>query len=244
MAIGNEVIKNNIRLRSGLSSDIKPTTAMDNDEFYEVDTGETYIKHKTSWVKKITPISYALIGTATSGSSTTLGDSTKNFGVNGFQGRSMVITVDNVDYYRNISSSAGGVLSFDTLGDAAASSAIVGSGAEGEGQITINCKTAGVEGNQYSVSLIAGTGTGELLGASLVDNVLIITSPTDGDGIPTDIMAGNIQGLILGIPELDAIFEVESQFTAGALSLTTENIPFSGGADAVTVVDGTFYKIY
>lgn len=250
MAIGSEVIKSNVHIRSGLSSDIKPTTARDNDEFYEIDTGETYIKHKTSWVKKITPISYALVGSATSGSSTTLGDTTKDFGVNGFQGRSMVITVDNVDYYRNISSSAGSVLSFDTLGDLASASVTMGSGEDAEGRIVINCigDLLGEVGNDYSVQVIEMEDldhSGE--NAVTLDTetkLLTITVYKTALGESRIIGAGDIESLINNALGISDKFEVQANFEAGNIPFTNEPMVFIGGADAVVVADGTPYKIY
>ena len=79
MAIGNETRKTNINIRSGLSTDTKPTSARDNDEFYEIDTGDTYIWHKTAWIRKITQNSFSLLGVATGGTVTTLIDTTKDF---------------------------------------------------------------------------------------------------------------------------------------------------------------------
>ena len=116
MAIGNETRKTNINIRSGLSTDTKPIMARDNDEFYEIDTGDTYIWHKTAWIRKITQNSFSLLGVATGGTVTTLVDTTKDFDNNVFANKTVRIIIDGVDYYRLITSSTGNTLTFTTLG--------------------------------------------------------------------------------------------------------------------------------
>ena len=116
MAIGNETRKTNINIRSGLSTDTKPTSARDNDEFYEIDTGDTYIWHKTAWVRKITQNSFPLLGVATGGSGTTLVDASKDFDANLYINKTIRITIGGIDYYRLITNVVGDTLTFATLG--------------------------------------------------------------------------------------------------------------------------------
>lgn len=116
MAIGNETRKTNINIRSGLSTDTKPIMARDNDEFYEIDTGDTYIWHKTSWVQKIIKNGFLFIGVATGGSATTLVDALKDFDANLFVNKTIRITIGGIDYYRLIQGASGDTLTFATLG--------------------------------------------------------------------------------------------------------------------------------
>ena len=116
MAIGNETRKTNINIRSGLSTDTKPTSARDNDEFYEIDTGDTYIWHKTAWVRKITQNSFPLLGVATGGSGTTLVDASKDFDANLYINKTIRITIGGIDYYRLITNVVGDTITFATLG--------------------------------------------------------------------------------------------------------------------------------
>lgn len=116
MAIGNERLKAHIHYRTCLSNDTKPTTSNDGDEIYEVDTGDTYIWHKTAWIRKITQNSFSLLGVATGGTVTTLIDTTKDFDNNVFANKTVRIIIGGVDYYRKITSTSGNTLTFATLG--------------------------------------------------------------------------------------------------------------------------------
>lgn len=116
MAIGNETRKTNINIRSGLSTDTKPTSAYDNDEFYELDTGDTYIWHRTGWVLKIVKNGLYLLGVATGGSGTTLVDALKDFDANLYINKTIRITIGGIDYYRLITNAVGNTLTFATLG--------------------------------------------------------------------------------------------------------------------------------
>ena len=116
MAIGNERLKAHIHYRTCLSNDTKPTTSNDGDEIYEVDTGDTYIWHKTAWVRKITQNSFPLLGVATGGSGTTLVDASKDFDANLYINKTIRITIGGIDYYRLITNVVGDTITFATLG--------------------------------------------------------------------------------------------------------------------------------
>ena len=116
MAIGNERLKAHIHYRTCLSTDTKPKTSNDGDEFYEIDTGDTYIWHKTSWIQKIIKNGFLFIGVATGGSATTLVDTTKDFDNTVFANKTVRIIIGGVDYYRKITSTSGDTLTFATLG--------------------------------------------------------------------------------------------------------------------------------
>lgn len=250
MAIGNETRKTNINIRSGLSTDIKPTSARDNDEFYEIDTGDTYIWHKTSWVRKITPRDYTLVGIASSGTSTTLVDTTKDFGIDAFMGYTMRITIDNVDYYRHILGTLGDTITFATLGDDIEATLTLGSGEAPEGQVIIRCKgdAIGEIGNDYTLKIVAGlTETGMNYIDLDTDNKLItITVDNNENAEPRQLMAGDVQTLIDNTDGIKDLFEVGlGSFTAGEIPFTDgEVLDFAGGADAIIATNGTSYVIY
>lgn len=116
MAIGNERLKAHIHYRTCLSTDTKPKTSNDGDEIYEIDTGDTYIWHKTSWIQKIIKNGFLFIGVATGGSATTLVDALKDFDANLFVNKTIRITIGGIDYYRLIQGASGDTLTFATLG--------------------------------------------------------------------------------------------------------------------------------
>lgn len=250
MAIGNETRKTNINIRSGLSTDTKPIMARDNDEFYEIDTGDTYIWHKTGWVRRVIPRDYTLIGSASGGTSTTLVDNTKNFGIDAFMGYTMRITINSVDYYRHIISTSGNTVTFATLGDDVEATLTLGNGEETEGQAIIHCKgdTIGEVGNYYTLKIVDGiTETGMDYINLDVDNKLItITVDNNGIGEPRQLMAGTVQTLIDNTDGIKDLFEVGvDSFTAGEIPFTDgEILSFEGGTDANLVTNGTAYVIY
>jgi hypothetical protein len=193
--------------------------------------------------KSISNLSYILLsGTATSGSTTTLTDTAKNLEADLLNSRMIKITKSGVDYYRTITDNNSNSITFNALEAPVASSVIVGAGDETEGQITINCKTAGADGNKYSVALVAGTGISAVMKASIIDDVLIIESPTDGEGTPLPIMAGNVQGVVQADERANATFDVSGTFVAGNLPLV-EPIPFTGGDDGVSAEVGDMYEV-
>ena len=169
-----------------------------------------------------------------------LTDDTKDFEDDLLNGKIIKVRHGSKDYFREISDTAGGTLTFDPLVPevtevpAVESSAVIG--ASPDGIATIRCKTAGVAGDDYSVEVIAGTGESQSLGVSLTDDLLTITSPTGVTGDPTAILAGNLEALFAGVPAVDAVFSVDDDFEAGEIALTEEPIAFSGGSDTVAAI--------
>ncbi|MCK9330250.1 MAG: hypothetical protein M0Q94_10290 [Candidatus Cloacimonetes bacterium] len=191
-----------------------------------------------------TPIQSALLrGTSTSdGTVTTLVDSTKNFELNSLNNRTIKFAVSNTEYIRNITSSVGDTIGFaDTQPSSPASVTVTGSTG---GSMVINCKTAGVSGNDYSVILVAGTGISQQGTVSFANNLLTITSPTDVDGNPDQILPGNIETIINNTPELSAIFVVGTYEAGKPLDILSESVPFTGGSDGVIVVSGVDYVVF
>jgi hypothetical protein len=248
MSIGNERNLSHINYRNCFSTDIKPLSANDGDLLYEIDTYKLYEYNKGSWYFKQTFQRNAEnildSGVATSGTVSSLTDDIKNYGTGLFAGQIIKINTNDLTYYRSILTNTGNLFTFASLEDPVAASVTVGSGEEGvEGQIIIACKTAGADGNKYSVKFIAGTGVSEVGNAILDGDVLIITSPTDFESNPLPIAAGNVAGYIAGNPETDTLFEVNSNFIAGNINLFSDPIQFENGDDGVSASVGDEYQI-
>ena len=191
-----------------------------------------------------TPIQTALLyGTSTEdGTTGTLIDSTKNFELDSLNTKTIKFSVDNTEYIRNITSSVGDTIGFaDTQPSSPASVTVTGSTG---GSMVINCKTAGVNGNDYSVILVAGTGISQQGTVSFANNLLTITSPTDVDGNPDQILPGNVEGIIQTDPELSAIFIVGTYEAGKPLDILSEAVPFTGGSNGVPVVSGVDYVVF
>ena len=191
-----------------------------------------------------TPIQTALLhGTSTNnGTTATLVDSTKNLELNSLNNRTIKFSVNNTEYIRNITSSVGNTIGFvDTQPASPASVTVTGSTG---GSMVINCKTAGVSGNDYSVILVAGTGISQQGTVSFANNLLTITSPTNADGNPDQILPGNVETIINNTPELSAIFVVGTYEAGKPLDILSESVPFTGGSDGVIVVSGVDYVVF
>lgn len=169
-----------------------------------------------------------------------LTDDTKDFEDDLLNGKIIKVHHSGKDYFREISDTAGGTLSFNPLvpevpeEPAVESSAVIG--ASPGGIATIRCKTAGVAGDAYSVEVIAGTGESQSLDVALVEDLLTITSPTGVTGDPTAVLAGNLEALFAGVPAVDAVFSVDDEFEAGEIALTEDPIAFTGGSDAAAAI--------
>lgn len=183
-----------------------------------------------------------IAGTATEDSDTgSLIDNTKSIDATTLDGKSIRFTIDNVEYIRIITSAVGNEFSFAPT-DLGSPSSVTVTGATG-GSMTINCIAS--DPNTYSVILVAGYGNGVETTVTLEDKLLTITSPTDSNGDPTDIMPGNVEGIIQNTPALAELFLVENDYVAGfPLDIIDEPVTFSGGRNAVNVVAGTRYIIF
>ncbi len=190
------------------------------------------------------PIQTSLLsGTSTSnGTTATLVDSTKNLELNSLNNRTIKFAVNNTEYIRNITSSVGDTIGFvDTQPASSASVTVTGSTG---GSMVINCKTAGASGNDYSVILVAGTGISQQGTVSFDNNLLTITSPTNADGNPDQILPGNVETIINNTPELSALFVVGTYEAGKPLDILSESVPFTGGSDGVIVVSGVDYVVF
>jgi hypothetical protein len=214
---------------------------------YVADTGKTMIIKNDGtlgdYIQSVKVTNNGLIeGIATAGTSTSITDTTKDFEPATVVGKVISFEVDGINYYRFITTSSGNDIGFITIGDATGAYAVVGASPNGIATIRVN--EAGSDGNAYTVSVVAGTGISQLESVVLEGNALTITSGTDGDGNPTDIMAGNLEGLFAGTVGVNSLFSVDDDFTVGAIDLTEEPIQFTGGAEAIEVPIGTYYYVF
>lgn len=181
-----------------------------------------------------------LKGTATGGSATDLIDTTKDFQLGLLTGKPVKITIDGTDYWRRITDNIPQAFAFSSIYPGSVDSVTV-TGAGG-GSMTIACKAFGVSG--YSIILLAGTGIGQPGTVVFADDLLTITSPTDGSGTPMGIYPGNVESEINSTPELAVLFEV-THYNAGlVLDVMTEPADFAGGSVPIVVTAGTPYEIY
>ncbi len=197
MALGNQRIKNQIKYTTCLSTDIKLLTAQDGDEYYEVDSNETYVFHKGNYYLKSSNLNDGILnGVASEGSSTDLTDYSLNFASDAFVGKYIKIDVDNIPYIREIITNTANSFSFDTLGEETEAKAFLGDGLPAEGQTSIT--VAEGTGINYSVQFVAGTGesTPAKVQFNQLTGLLKIISPTDVSGTPIGLLAGQIQDII------------------------------------------------
>lgn len=185
-------------------------------------------------------------GIAQSGAFGMLIDNTKNFQSDNLVGSTIVITVDGVEYRREIVDVFEDQIIFLPLplGDVA-SVLIEGSGdGDNTGEITISVKEFGTPGNEYSFLLAAGTGLDAMETIDFTNGLLTITSGTDGTGAALPMFAGNIQNLINNTAGVSDIFSAPLDFMPGSIETFAEPVPFVGGTDGVSVVEGTEYFIF
>jgi hypothetical protein len=191
---------------------------------------------------KVTTGNNIIAGTATGGTTATLVDTTKNLEMNSLNGKIIKIITSTKEYIRLITSSI-----FDTVGfidtEPAIPASVTVTGSTG-GSMVINCKVAGALGNDYSVILVAGTGISQIGTVTFADNLLTITSSTDGSGNPEQIMPGNVEGIIDNDPTLSALFDVGDYQAGLPLDILAEAVPFTGGSDGDPIIAGTKYYVY
>lgn len=178
-------------------------------------------------------------GVATSGTSTTLTDSAKNFEAGIIVDTTVQITVGTVEYYREVTSCTGNVLGFATLGDAVSATAVVGEAAAG--QVTVTVAAEGVAGNSYQIELVNGVGVDQPVSAALVGSMLTVTLGTDvnGDPDPAKNIGMAVRDAVDALPE----FTAAMTGAGGQIGPTVEPVQFAGGLDAVEVGAGTVYRI-
>ena len=175
-------------------------------------------------------------GIAIGGSKTTIIDYNKNFEVNMFAGNIVKITLDDIEYYRSVTSNTSTTLTISPLpGDSA--SATIGSG---ESEIIIYVVNEGIEGNSYSVEVVESPGTNDNLSTSLIDNILTIYLGKTGDVL--DNTKNTSVAVINAIDNVSEFFAIGTG-SGGILSVTIEPVEFTGGIEVVRVIEGSEYQI-
>lgn len=187
----------------------------------------------------ITPIQTALLyGKSTDdGTTGTLIDSTKNFELDSLKGKTIKFSIDNTEYTRTITGSALNQIDFADTEVATSAIATIGSGYEGEGQITISVGEG--TGANYTVQFIEGTGTSSAAVANynISSGLLTLVSPTNESGNPIGVMPGNLQGVIDANGDASEIFTVTT--VVGGFGLPTKTSVLSFTNDEMTVGSGT-----
>lgn len=188
-----------------------------------------------------------LSGVATGGSTNTLTDDTKNFEADGLNGRLIRLMLDGVEYIRLIASSTGNQIGFNDTVPNVGAIAVVGSGEDAEGNVSVHCKgdLLGVIGNDYSIQIVQGEGTsGEnFVALDEANKILLVTVDLNGLGETRNLGASDLQVLINNAADISDKFNIPDGFTAGNLPIGGDPIPFAGGIDGVSVVAGTEYKV-
>lgn len=121
---------------------------------------------------------FLLRGIASSGSKTTLIDTTKNISDDVFNGKYISVNIGGIEYIRAIVDTLDkNKVTFATLNDGTAASAVVG--AATEPQVTVTFDTVGVSGNNYCVNYILASTPSAETSASLVGNTFTAVLGTD-----------------------------------------------------------------
>lgn len=246
MAIHNVGIYPHRQIFYGKSIDVKPTNVYVGDKFVETDTLKEFLYNGIKWIDKVNlPMNYVHGIASVDGILGAIVDNTKDFTTSMFDGKTVKVVMDGMEYYRPIIGTSGRVITIDPI--MLATKATVSLSGSGEGNFTGSCVVStindGASGNDYSIQLVAGVGESLMTTISFENNVITITSGTNELGEPQYIYAGDIQSLINNTPEINELFESTAQIIAGAIEFTDEPIPFSGGSDDVIVKAGTPYII-
>jgi len=188
-----------------------------------------------------------LKGVSTGGSVSTIVDNTKDFDAVAFANKMAKVTIGNIEYYRAISACAGDTITITTIQDAAGAIAVVGSGLEAEGRVSVHCKgdLIGVAGNDYSIQIVQGTATtGDDIATLDAENkLLLITVNLNALEEPRLLAAGSLQTLLANTVGIADKFEIPDGFVAGNLPIGGDAIPFVGGIDEIAVPVGAPYEI-
>lgn len=131
-----------------------------NQDFYKCKVSDGSIQTANSVVS----------GVASSGTDTTLVDTSKNFAADMFNDMILRASVDGVDYYRKITDGDATSLTFSTL--------YAGTTAQleiDEAGSKITAKEVGVDGNDYKLVVVEGTVPEDPLAASYEDGTITIT---------------------------------------------------------------------
>ena len=177
-----------------------------------------------------------ITGVATSGSKTTIVDINKEFITNMFIDSIINFEVDGKDYYKSVVSNTSDTITFTPALPGAKATATIG---EDTNEIVVTVASEGVIGNIYEIEVKESSGTNDNLSASLIEDVLtVFLGMTGGVADDTKNTATLIATAIDQLPEFTA-----STSNTGVVTVTIENIPFSGGVDTIAVLTDCKYKI-
>jgi hypothetical protein len=180
----------------------------------------------------------AIQGLVTSGTVTTLQDSSKNLLVNSLQGKSVKIIIDGVEYIREIISNTADTLTFANIVAKVAATAVVEKA--GAGKVTITAVPEGDYANDYEVVVVDGVGPSADTEAAFANGVLTITLGTDA-GTAASVTLGSGDDGTLTITRKEA--GVSDYFVSVAVSLGTDSpmsVQWTGDSIGITLgTDGT-----
>ncbi len=225
-------------LTGNLRPNVIPIDANGNEKFTPANPGV---------VSLLGTAAVLLKGIATGGTETTIVDNTKDFDMSALANRVAKVTIGGIEYYRAITACAGDTITIATIQDAAGAIAMVGSGEDAEGKVSIHCKgdLIGGVGNDYSVQIVQGTATtgDDVVTIDEENKILLITVNLDGSSNPRTLAAGGLQTLLANTVDIADKFEIPGGFTAGNLPIGGDAIPFVGGVDAIAVPVGAPYEV-
>ncbi len=188
-----------------------------------------------------------LKGVSTGGSVSTIVDNTKDFDAVAFANKMAKVTIGNIEYYRAITACAGDTITISDIQAATGAIAIVGSGEDAEGRVSVHCKgdLIGAVGNDYSVQIVQGTATtGDDIATLDAENkILLITVNLTALEEPRTLAAGSLQTLLANTSGISDKLEIPDGFTAGNLPIGGGAVPFVGGIDSIPVPAGASYEI-
>ena len=157
-------------------------------EFWETDTGNTFVWTGADWLLKEGGSGAGAAGTLVSGTATsdgatdTLYDNRKNFAWGDLIGATIVINRGGVEYLRTIIATTGTLIQFSPVLFAGTTAGFV-YGDVGAGQITVECVDPSLASNDYTCEITAGLEDSTPTSAEFTDGVIYVVLGTDADGV-------------------------------------------------------------
>ncbi|OQC75279.1 MAG: hypothetical protein BWX44_00010 [Spirochaetes bacterium ADurb.Bin001] len=180
-------------------------------------------------------------------------DDGKNFDDGVFVGKTAKLTINNIEYYREIISNTGPGIGITPIQvELPASATLTGTATPPNGQITLLYVSLGEEGNAATIHLVdnvSGEINQPMSGTlSLEDGVhLVITSATQGvaPGASLGFTATDVANYISNDPDVLGLAQYFSVAVdaIGQLDAPVQPAQFSGGQNAIIVPEGTLYEI-
>lgn len=181
-----------------------------------------------------------LSGRATGGSATTLVDATKDITANILSGKVLNFVVSGKQYIRKILSHTANTFTFSAIDTPIEASCKIAEGTAGE--ITVRAATAGAAANAFEIKIQAAPGTNDNLSASFSSPLLTIyLGKTAGELDNAKNTAVLVEAVIEQITEFTS--EVTGLTPSTVIAVTTDNLHFAGGEDALAITAGVDYEI-